>query len=177
MSSPKTANNWQNTKATIRRYYPLFDRIFRSIEDARLGDKYGFPFPHQWSTGNIKSFIRATKLCQKCSGIFITDTASQESPISGYYSHHDSYNSLLRCADSGCRVCVRIVERAQMWLSANGNSDRHNNQLCILWRYKFNTSHRFEFLIGAATCASGSELQSLWTIDEVYCKTELLQIY
>lgn len=177
MSSPQTASSWQNTKATIRRYYPRFGGLFRSIEDPGLGDKYGFPFPRQWSNGNIKSFIRATNLCQECSGAFSMYTVPKKTRMSDCYSHHDSYNSLLRCADSGCRVCVRIGEKAQMWLLANGNSDRHNNQLCILWRYKWDTSHRFEFLIGTATCAAGSELQSLWTIDEVNCKIELLQIY
>lgn len=177
MSNPKAASSWQNTKATIRRYYLRFVGFFRSIEDARLKDEYDFPFPRQWSTGNIKSFIRATRLCQECSGVFSTYIFPRKTHSNGCYSHHDSYKSLLRCADSGCRVCVRLVEKSQMWLSANGNGDRYNNQLCISWRHRLDDSRRIEFLIGASTCAAESELQSLWNIKKVDCKTELLQIY
>lgn len=173
MSNPTATSSWQETKAIIRQYYLRFGGLFRSIEDASLEDK----FPHQWSTENIKSFIRATRLCQECSGVFSMYTMPRERHSSGCCSHHDSYKSLLRCADSGCRVCVRLVEKAQIWLSANGNGDRYNNQLCILWRHREYDSRRFEFLIGASTCAAKSELQSLWNINKVDRKTKLPQIY
>lgn len=176
MSNPKAASSWQNTKATIRRYYLRFVGFFRSMEDARLKDEYDSPFPRQWSTGNIKSFIRATKLCQECSGVFSMYVVPKETHISGCYSHHDSYNDLLRCANSGCRVCVRLVEKAQVWSFANGNADRYNNQPCILWIYRFHV-RGVEFLIGAPACKAIGELQPLWTIDAMDCKTELLQIH
>lgn len=181
MSSPKNASSWQETKTIILRYSLRFGGLFRSCEDASSEDKYdlAFKFPRQWSTGNIKSFIRATKLCPECSGIFsgYRYIASKDSWISCCYLHHDSYKSLLRCADSGCRVCVRLVEKAQMWSFANGNGVRYNSQLCILWRKPLLALHRFEFLIGASTCEAESELQLLWTIDEEDCKTKLLHIY
>lgn len=181
MLNTKNARSWQQTGAKIRVSNLLSGRNSPSIEDAGSEDESEFLHLPQWSDKDIESFIRATKLCNECSGVFLNERMPKKAGIDGYYFHHDSYDSLLRCADSGCRVCVGLVRKAQMWMSAETTGNQLNNHLCILWKRKpllrafTRFSRRFEFLIGRdSTCAVESELQSLWTLDKEDCRNELL---
>lgn len=174
MWNTKTGSSWQETKAKIRRYYLRSgSRDSRLVDISNLENPYELPNPPRWSASDIKSFIRATKLCKECYGIFDHLTFPISTRIYGCYYHHDSYNGLLRCANSGCRVCVVLVGKAQTWLSAGTNGDRYGNQqLCSWWRHVSLGSIRKEvdFLIGPSTCALESELQSLWTLTEYDCR-------
>lgn len=177
MSHTKTASRWRETKAKFRRCYVRFGGSSYSIDDSSLRDLPGLVHLPQWSAGDIKSFIRATKLCKECWAVFDPIIEPPESSrISDFYYHHDSYDSLLRCADSGCRVCAVLARKTKTWLSAETNGNRYGNRLCSWWCRGLTLGQGcFQFLIGDPTCAGEGRLESLWTLNGWGCRTILLQ--
>lgn len=117
-----------------------------------------------WSAKDVKGFVRATRLCQRCLPMLGYSQCERASRQKINFELHGSENSLIRSVENGCQICTwveaaynrRFLHRRSLKLGQGGQKFRftfyHDN---LIELFVANAQYRCSLIfLSLANCKS-----------------------